>query len=1134
MLAVESLESRDLLSADSLASQAATFDPSPFEQEMLEHLNRMRMAPQAELEILFTDVGSATARDSDARLAMTVYQDPSAEEITTEWANLSPVEPLGWNVSLYEAASDHNTLMAQYDDQSHLLPGELSLVQRLAASGYQGSAVGENVFAYMNNVFHGHSAFSIDWGVPDRSHRDNMMASTFREVGISILGEDDAATQVGPLLVTQDFGDGSDWLESYLLGVVWDDTNENGWYDAGEGFSDVEIVIEGTGGTFTTITMTAGGYQSFIPDGLYTVTASGGGLPSPMIVHDVLIGNQNVKVDFEYDPSQSLAPLVDLNGPAEAGVAYQTTFYEDSAPIPITSIDGFLSDDDSDQLVSLTATITNLRDGSEYLVADTTGTSIAAVYDAPGGTLTLSGAASLSDYQQVLATLGYGNVSATLDETPRVIEVVVSDGTNFGTAEVTVFVVRTTLPELAIDDLRVEENAEGSTTYKFTVQMSETTDRTVTVDFATEGNSAVAGADYNEVQQTITFAPGETVKKISFTLINDDVPEGVEAFFAKLTNSSGATVARGEATVTIVDDDVAVKLGAIDFLGIQGIDLTNESALYRFAATRDGLLSIEVTGTADDELSLVLYDRYRTLETVLSRVSTGGVARIDLPGVSAGETYYLEVAGTAPEAELLLGNVIRQAGSEIAVLGTNGNDAFEFEAGESLRVSLNGLAYSYSWDEVDRVVFSGGGGTDQAALSGSDGDDTVKLTPGSGVLTSAGYTVSLDETETIQVVGGGGNDSAQLYDSVGDDSLVSEGKAGTLSGEGFANSVAEFNTILGYATAGGTDSAQIAGTEDYEEFIGKSSISKVAGNGFYLRTKYFDHVTVEGNGGDDFARIYGDAGAEHFTGGPNWGEMAGVGFHYRVEDYLSVHGYARGKTGDTATLVDSSGDDTLIVTPIYVKIFGDGYLTRAKFFPNVEVIGTGEGADSARLYDSEGDDTFLIGAETRASGEGFAHEVSGFGTVAAYWREGGADVVSFYDTAGDDTFVTEVKAAYLTGGGFVGRAYGFHDVRAYATAGGDDTARFYADGAGSTFRGSVSASMMDGSGTHRRAEAFEAVYAEAGDGVDTAVFEASGSQSDLYESGDDWQRLSNEALGVLIETQRFERVTGPFDEDGSE
>ena len=550
-LTIEALECRHLLSVDGIAD-ASLFDPGPLEQEMLEHLNRMRMAPQAELDILFTDVGSATARDPDARLALTVYQDPSPEEIAEDWADLSAVPPLAWNESLYNAAYAHTNLMVQYDDQSHLLPGELSVPQRLAAAGYAaGSAVGENVFAYMNTVFHGHSAFSIDWGVPDRSHRDNMMASTFREVGISIVTEDDAGTQVGPLLVTQDYGDGQGMEDSYLLGVVWDDLNGNGWYDAGEGLSDVEIHIEGTGGTYATTSMTAGGYQTFVPDGVYTVTAYGGQLPSPMVVRDVLIGNDNVKVDFEYDPYADIPPVVDLNGPAEAGLDFQTTFYEGSEPVPIVDLDGFVSDDDSEQLVSLSVAITNLREPGEYLIADTTGTPISASYDGQSGVLTLSGAANVTDYGQVLATLGYGHAGTAVDETPRIIEVVASDGPNLSVpARATVDVIRTTLPELTISDVRAAESGEG-TTVEFVISMSDTMSRTVTVGFATLDDSALAGEDYVKVEQVVQFAPGETMQTILVTLIDDDVVENEESFRGQLFSASGATIADGEG---IADD----------------------------------------------------------------------------------------------------------------------------------------------------------------------------------------------------------------------------------------------------------------------------------------------------------------------------------------------------------------------------------------------------------------------------------------------------------------------------------------------------------------------------------------------------------------------------------------------------
>ena len=69
----------------------------------------------------------------------------------------------------------------------------------------------------------------------------------------------------------------------------------------------VQIDISGTGGTFSTNTMTAGGYQVRIPAGTYTVTASGSNITT-MTMSNVVIGADNVKVDFLVDNGNS-APV---------------------------------------------------------------------------------------------------------------------------------------------------------------------------------------------------------------------------------------------------------------------------------------------------------------------------------------------------------------------------------------------------------------------------------------------------------------------------------------------------------------------------------------------------------------------------------------------------------------------------------------------------------------------------------------------------------------------------------------------------------------------------------------------------------------------------------------------------------
>ena len=293
----ESLEQRLLL----------TFDPSGIEQETLEHINRMRLNPQGELDFLFSSHPTPlTARDPDVQAAIDFFA-VSGTTLESQFAALTPAPPLVWNEALYDAAEAHNQLMISFDLQSHQLPGEAPLITRVQDAGYDWEfslSVGENVFAHSESVLFGHAGFAVDWGFgpggiqSPAGHRDNIMDQGFQEIGIAISLEDDPTTSVGPQIVTQDFGRRGNYGDPAVLGVVFDDLNDDGFYNAGEGLGGVTIQVSGANGTFTTTSMTAGGYQIKVPADSYTVTASGGALASP-ITSNVIVGGSNEKVDFE-------------------------------------------------------------------------------------------------------------------------------------------------------------------------------------------------------------------------------------------------------------------------------------------------------------------------------------------------------------------------------------------------------------------------------------------------------------------------------------------------------------------------------------------------------------------------------------------------------------------------------------------------------------------------------------------------------------------------------------------------------------------------------------------------------------------------------------------------------------------
>jgi len=99
--------------------------------------------------------------------------------------------------------------------------------------------------------------------------------------------------------------------------------------------------------------------------------------------------------------------------------------------------------------------------------------------------------------------------------------------------------------------------AEGSAVQSvfLTVTLSARSGKVVTVDYATGPGTATAGTEYRPKSGTLTFLPGRTTKKISLWTKGDLLDEPDETFFVNLQGVVNATIAIGQARVTIQDDD---------------------------------------------------------------------------------------------------------------------------------------------------------------------------------------------------------------------------------------------------------------------------------------------------------------------------------------------------------------------------------------------------------------------------------------------------------------------------------------------------------------------------------------------------------------------------------------------------
>jgi uncharacterized repeat protein (TIGR01451 family) len=110
--------------------------------------------------------------------------------------------------------------------------------------------------------------------------------------------------------------------------------------------------------------------------------------------------------------------------------------------------------------------------------------------------------------------------------------------------------------KLTIDDVRVVEGNSGTTPAVFTVRLQPANATvTATVDYRALPITANPGFDFVATQGTLTFLAGETVKSFSVPIIGDTLDEGDESFTVQLLNAVNATIDRGTATGTIIDDD---------------------------------------------------------------------------------------------------------------------------------------------------------------------------------------------------------------------------------------------------------------------------------------------------------------------------------------------------------------------------------------------------------------------------------------------------------------------------------------------------------------------------------------------------------------------------------------------------
>ena len=155
---------------------------------------------------------------------------------------------------------------------------------------------------------------------------------------------------------------------------------------------------------------------------------------------------------------------------------------------------------------------------------------------------------------------------------------------------------------VAVADARVEEGAAAFLQFQVTLDRPATA--TVTVDYASEDDTATAGtagalgADYVAASGILTFQAGEKEQTVSVVVLEDALEEGEERMRLRLSNpSAGLTIRDGEATGVITETN-AVPIDWLARFGRTVTDQVLEAVEQRLKPGRQEGVQVQIAGQA--------------------------------------------------------------------------------------------------------------------------------------------------------------------------------------------------------------------------------------------------------------------------------------------------------------------------------------------------------------------------------------------------------------------------------------------------------------------------------------------------------------------------------------------------------
>ena len=238
--------------------------------------------------------------------------------------------------------------------------------------------------------------------------------------------------------------------------------------------------------------------------------------------------------------------------------------YTENAPPAVVDPTLTVSDVDNTTLAGATVTVVGYAAGEDVLALPTPIAGITATFDAATGVLTLTGTASVANYQLALRTVTYANTSDNPTVGPRSLAVVVSDGTTNSTpsARPLTVVAVNDAPVAVADAVTVAEDS-GATTFNVLTNDTDPENDALTVTGVTQAANGVV----TFTGTGVTYTPAANFNgpdTFTYTISDGNGGTSTATVSVTVTPVPDAPVATDDTATTNEDTPVAVDVLAND------------------------------------------------------------------------------------------------------------------------------------------------------------------------------------------------------------------------------------------------------------------------------------------------------------------------------------------------------------------------------------------------------------------------------------------------------------------------------------------------------------------------------------------------------------------------------------------